>query len=267
MQAPPWRERLRLFWWRRFDYILVYTDQEAKQLRTHGFGRKRVIGMNNGLDQQEIDRVSGHWGERALEEWRRQRGLDGHVQVLSCARLEPKNEFDLWLTAMPAVMSRHPSLLWCVIGDGRERAALERRARELGVADHVRWLGAVTDEAELAPWFLTSRLLVHPAGIGLTLLHAFGYGLPVVTHDEPAAHNPEIAAFLPGETGLAYRRGDAASLADAVSRCLEDDVARHRMGERERRIAREEYNVDVMAERWARMTTEAAAGVRAAPGS
>src|SRR5439155_6672500 len=127
--------------------------------------------------------------------------------------------------------------------------ALEARARQLGIGEHVRWLGSVFDEPELAPWFLSSRLLVHPSGIGLTLLHAFGYGLPVVTQDDASAQMPEFDAFVPGETGILYRSGNISDLVDAVCRCLSDDAARRRMARRAQQIARERYNIDQMTER------------------
>ena len=40
-------------------------------------------------------------------------------------------------------------------------------------------LGSIYDEIELAPWFLTADAFVYPENIGLSILHAFGYGLPV----------------------------------------------------------------------------------------
>ena len=257
--AGPLTERLRLWWWRWFDNVFVYTDGEARWLKARGFERQHVVGMNNGLDQRSIDEAAAGWDQQRLAAWRQREGVAERTQVLSCARLEPKNRFDIWLAAMPAVISRHPDLLWCVIGDGPERQGLEARARQLGVATHVRWLGTIFDEPGLAPWFLSSHLLVHPAGIGLTLLHAFGYGLPVVTHDDSGTQMPEFDAFVPGETGLLYRRGDVASLATAVCQCLADEPARLRMTERVREIARNQRNVQVMAERFADMARHAEA--------
>ncbi len=254
-------ERLRLWWWRRFQNLFVYTDHEARWLRDHrGFRRHHVVGMNNGLDQRRIDEAAAAWDDRRLAAWRERQGVAGRTQVLSCTRLGPKNRFDLWLEAMPAVIFRHPDLSWCVIGDGPERPSLEAQARKLGIESNVRWLGQILEEEELAPWFVSSRLLVHPAAIGLTLFHAFGYGLPVITHDDRATQGPEFAAFVEGETGLLYRGADVASLADAVCRCLADEAARCRMGTRARQIAREDYNVHVMAERFVAMAKRAGAG-------
>ena len=253
-------ERVRLWWWRTSDNLLVYTDREVRWLRARGFGRQHIVGMNNGLDQTHIDEVAAAWDDRSLATWREQSAVTGRTQVLSCARLDPKNRFDVWWSSLSQVISRYPDLLWCVVGDGPGRDALEAQARRLGVADHVRWLGTIVDESELAPWFLTSRILVHPDGIGLSLLHAFGYALPVVTQGDAATHGPEFDAFTAGDTGLRYDRGDATSLADAVCRLLSDESGRRRMGDNARRIAREQYNVDVMVSRFVEMARHAEAG-------
>jgi glycosyltransferase involved in cell wall biosynthesis len=123
-------------------------------------------------------------------------------------------------------------------------------------------VGPLFEEPSLAPWFLGSEWLVHPAGIGLTLLHAFGYGLPVVTSDNAEVQMPEFDAFSAGETGLLYRDGDAASLAATVCRGLEDEPARQRMRRRVREIARDDYNIRVMVERFAAIARHAASASR-----
>jgi glycosyltransferase involved in cell wall biosynthesis len=256
--AARWSERVRLSWWRWFHHLFVYTDGEAARLKARGFTTHHIVGMNNGLDQRRIDAAAREMTPERLVAWRTEQGLDGRTVILSCARLEAKNAFAAWLEAMPALVRDYPDLVWCVIGDGVERQRLERQAASLGLADHVRWLGTMTDDGELAPWFLTSRLLVHPGAIGLTLLHAFGFGVPVVTSDDAMHHGPEFDAFVDGETGRLFPPGSISGLADAVRRCLEDGDARTRMAARGRQIARDTYNVDVMADRFASMALAAA---------
>ena len=249
--ANPFTERLRLGWWRWFRHLYVYTDGEAARLKARGFTKHNIVGMNNGLDQRRIDAEAREWTPDRLAAWRTRQGLDGRTLILSCARLEAKNRFDTWLEAIPALLGDHPNLIWGVIGDGVERERLERQASALGLADRIRWVGEVTDDSELAPWFLSSRLLVHPSSIGLTLLHAFGFGVPVVTDDAASWHGPEFDAFEDGRTGRTFPHGSVSGLADAVRRCLADAEALQRMAARGRQIAREAYNIDVMAERFA----------------
>jgi glycosyltransferase involved in cell wall biosynthesis len=257
-RANRWTERLRLAWTAGFTHIFLYTDAEVRALRRKGFTRQNLTAMNNGLDQAKIDRAIEAWDRSHLELWQSANGLTGRMVLLSCTRLEPKNRFDLMVSALGRVVQAAPNVVWCIIGSGRERDRLAALAEEAGVGDRVRFLGEMYDERELAPWFLSAHLFVHPAAIGLSILHAFGYGLPVVTHGAAEHHGPEFGAFEDGRTGLAFREDDATNLAEVVVRLLRDDAGRVAMKQRAQDVARHDYNVDVMVRRFAELAREAA---------
>lgn len=251
-------ETVRLCWLRLFRYLFLYNDAEVAFLRGRGFARQFMLGMNNGLDQKLIDATAASWSHQVLAKWRREQGAAGRSILLSCARLEPKNDFGLALEAFQAVAERVPSALWCIIGAGVEEGNLRAAVRSRGLDAQVRFLGELYDEAKLAPWFLSADLLVHPASIGLSLMHAFGYGLPVVTHGNAATHYPEFAAFEEGRTGRAFIEGDSQSLAATILDLLRDEHTRKKMRVECLRVARSQYNVDIMTERFVRMAFTAA---------
>jgi glycosyltransferase involved in cell wall biosynthesis len=140
-----------------------------------------------------------------------------------------------------------------VLGDGPERKQLEDRARQRGISQAIQWRGPLYDEDSLAPWFMSSAVLVHPGAVGLTLLHAFGYGLPVVTHDERSQQMPEIAALGDGSNGVLFRQGDVKSLAETLLGVLRAPELRSHLSEAALRTAREEFNTAVMAQRFSEM--------------
>ncbi|MGB8299267.1 MAG: glycosyltransferase family 4 protein [Polyangia bacterium] len=251
--SAPHLEAMRLAWWRLFRYLFVYTDEEVAYLRTRGFSRQVILGMNNGLDQSRIEAASARWTPERLKDWRSQMGLDGKTVVLSCARLLPRNRFDLVVDALPALVTANPNLVWSVLGGGPEQKNLERQASARGVSKAIRWNGPLHDEDRLAPWFLSSAVLVHPGAIGLTLLHAFGYGLPVVTHDERARHGPEIAALEDGQSGVLFRYGDVDSLRGTIAGILGAPTRRATLGQGALATARERFNTARMAERFTEM--------------
>ncbi len=243
-------ERLRLRWWQVFDRLLVYTDQEAVSLEEQGFANGQVIGLNNGLDQKQIDDAKLLWPAERLASWQKQYGIFERPVLLSVARLDKKNRFDQVIEILPRLLQAQPNLIWIVIGDGVELDSLQSQAAQNGVADHIRWLGSIYDEDALTPWFLSSDLLVHPGAIGLTLMHAFGYALPVITHDNPARQMPEIAALQNGVNGLIFAENNIDSLYETVALLLSDGELRHYLGENALQTVRTEYNVDVMVERF-----------------
>lgn len=243
-------ENLRLFWSRIFKYIYVYTDSEVQFLRDKGFKEQYIIGMNNGLNQKKIDAAILEWNKEKVEDWRRMNGFADSILLLSCSRLDPKNRYDLIIYALPIILKKFPNLIWAVIGSGVEEEKLKELVKEKGLKDKVTFVGEIYGEAELSPWFLSSELFIHPAAVGLSLLHSFGYGLPLITNGNKHLHNPEYAAFENGLTGLNYIENNYEDLALMVIKLLEDDETRTEMKKYTQKIAREKYNSEVMSERF-----------------
>lgn len=243
-------ENLRLFWSRIFKFIYVYTDAEADFLREKGFKNQYIVGMNNGLNQRKIDAAILEWNKERLENWRETNGLADSILVLSCSRLDPKNKYELIIQALPLMLEKYPNLIWCVIGKGVEEEKLVDLVAEKGLMKNVRFVGEVYIESELTPWFLSSELFIHPAAVGLSLLHAFGYGLPLITNGNKNLHNPEYAAFEDGLTGLNYIENNVEDLASVIIKLLGDNETRAKMKMYTQKIAREKYNSEVMANRF-----------------
>lgn len=246
----PGRQRLRLAWTRAFDRLLVYSDAEVSLLRQLGFTTPHLRAINNGLNQDAIDAASQAWDASRLRHWQAEAGLDGRQIVLSSARLEHKNKFEQVVEVVARLAAERPQLLWCVIGDGAAREALQRQVAERGLQAHVRWLGAMHGEDRLAPWFLSAQALVHPGAIGLSLLHAFGYGLPVVTHSNALTHGPEFAAMRDGEHGVLYPEDDVDGLARALQAVLDQPALRSAQSAACLARVHQDYNTRTMAERF-----------------
>jgi glycosyltransferase involved in cell wall biosynthesis len=93
-----------------------------------------------------------------------------------------------------------------IIGDGEVRPKLEARARELGVAERVRFTGRVSDE-ELRRTLTEASVFAMPSRAELqsiATMEALASGLPVVAADAMAL--PHLVH--PGENGYLYQPGD-----------------------------------------------------------
>lgn len=117
-----------------------------------------------------------------------------------------------------------PSLT--VIGDGPERPALDALARQVGIADRVRFTGVLAGEALVAE-LNAHRVLVVPSvweePFGVVVLEGLACGLvPVVAR---SGGLPEAA----GRAGIVVPKGDATALADGLARVLHDTGERQRL--------------------------------------
>ncbi|WP_240048318.1 glycosyltransferase [Crenalkalicoccus roseus] len=138
----------------------------------------------------------------------------GAPRLLALGRLHPNKGFDLLLRAMPLLPGAHLFLA----GEGGERAALERLARELGVADRVAFLGWRQDPGAL---LAACDVFVCPSRhepLGNVVLEAWSAARPVVA---AAAQGP-TELIRDGETGLLVPREAPEALAAAIAGLLAD---------------------------------------------
>lgn len=251
--ANRFTESIRLKWTSWHKNIFVYTDKEVETLRKNGWLKQHIIGMNNGLDQRMIDCEKSKWTTEKLNHWKLSNKLNDSVVLLSIARLIPKNKFEYIINALPIIVSKIPNIKWVLVGSGSEEDNLKNLTKEKGLLDYVNFEGAIYREEELAPYFLSADLFVHPSSIGLSIMHAFGYGLPVIVDGDEPNHGPEYGTFVNLETGMNYEVGNVKNLAEVILKLLDSPNDISRMRKNVVKIAREKYNVDIMVDRFVTM--------------
>jgi glycosyltransferase involved in cell wall biosynthesis len=126
-----------------------------------------------------------------------------------------------------------------VVGDGQDEAYL-RRFRDAvaasGRAADIE-MRPVVPEAALPALFAAHDIYLFPSlyePFSLTLIHALACGIPTVA--SRAGGNPEIVEH--GRTGLLFRRGDAAGLAQEVARLAREPALRARISRQAQAAAR-----------------------------
>ena len=144
-----------------------------------------------------------------------------------------------------------------IIGDGPERAALERGIRDSGLGTRVETRGRVSDE-ELRATYASSDVLVLPSildargdteGLGVVLLEAMSYGVPVVASDIGG-----ITDIVEHDTsGLLVPPGDPAALAQALERLARDPALASRLGSVGERRVRSAFGWPEIMAKWQRL--------------
>jgi phosphatidylinositol alpha-1,6-mannosyltransferase len=149
------------------------------------------------------------------------RSTDGTLTLISVCRLQKstrrKNVAGV-LRALPLVKNEI-RLKYVVCGDGDDRIALERLARELKLDDVVEFVGHVDDDA-LLRLYRHADLFVLPVtasdtdveGFGIVYLEAAASGLPVLC----SAAGGALDAVRDGETGIVLTSAEPADIARGI---------------------------------------------------
>ncbi|TQV81927.1 glycosyltransferase [Denitrobaculum tricleocarpae] len=135
--------------------------------------------------------------------------------LLALGRLHPAKALDVLIRAL-AIETR--PYLW-IGGEGVLKTELEGLARELGVADRVRFLGWRNDKAAL---FGAADICAFPSRVepfGNVVLDAWGYGKPLVA----AASTGPADLVRDNEDGLLVPIDDAPALAAGIGRVIDEE--------------------------------------------
>lgn len=219
--------RLRMLSFRSADAGLFYGPRGRERFVSAGIDPRKLFVAPNAIDQSPIAAARERWSQgSALASFRREQGIDGARVMLFLSRLEPEKMPMMAVDALLRLRKDVPDLRLAFIGEGSERPALERRIRDEGLEGTVRLVGALYEDSAIAPWAMSADLLIHPGALGLSIFHAFGYGLPVVTTDSAAIQMPEVECLEHGRNGLAYRHGSLDDLVACCARILGDRAMR-----------------------------------------
>jgi glycosyltransferase involved in cell wall biosynthesis len=162
----------------------------------------------------------------------------------------------LAVETLPHVVARLPKAWLVFAGDERIPSGLlgrlERRARELGVGDRVRFLGFIPT-AQMPHVYAAADLQLHVAlgePFGMVLTEAMAMGKPVVTLDSDGPAD----IVENGVTGrIVASPGRAEEIAQAVVEILSQPAQARAMGEAGRRVAHEKYGAQLLADRLERI--------------
>jgi len=219
--------------------------------------RDAVLPLGAALSRFEmilygVDPAALRPDSTGVVELRRRLAIDDTAGVILCVgRMVPKKGFDVLIRALAEPVLQGQPVVAVMVGEGDDKALWQALARDLGVAERVRWVGSVPKTA-IGRYYNMADLLAMPSvsrpadGLNVCVLDAMSCARPVVA--TPVAGNP--LAVIPGVTGLIVPEQEPAALAAAVAALLGDPALRRQMAAAARRRIEEELGWPQLARRY-----------------
>lgn len=231
--------KLRIKLMKLASTVLVYTDKEKEKLSLIN-----CFALNNGLDSSEI--------KECIKNLPTGRTIRASIfNLVFVGRITEKANFDLLLKSMSKV-NKNVHLNVIGTGDGIEH--FKAISKTLGIDKRVFWHGPIFDEIEIAKVMLSSHAFVYTGSVGLSLIHAFNYGLPAIVHSNAAYHMPEFSAFEDGVNGVAFEENSIQDLSIKINQLSTLDKAKYKkMSNNAFETVAHSYNVDDMVDRFSTM--------------
>ena len=172
-----------------------------------------VVVQQAGVAAQRLDVI-----ENGIDLTRFSPGdASAHSIVLAVGRLTRQKGFDVLLEAV-----RSAPVPTCIVGEGEDRAELERRSVGLPVS-LPGW------RADIRPVLAEAAVMVIPSrweGFGLVAVEAMASGVPVI------ASRVDGLVEVVGDAGVLVPPGDPAALSSAIHSLLADNTRRKEIARR-----------------------------------
>ncbi len=206
--------------------VAVSGAVKAFCVQERGLDPERVTVLPNGVQPAAPPTPE------ELAQWRAALRVPARARLVgSATRFYPVKGVRYLLEAMPQVVQAIPDAHLVLWGDGPEREAFEARARELGIAERIRFAGYQPDAARRLALLDCFALPSLSEGFPFVLLEALIAGRPVVS--TRVGGIPEVVRD--GEVVL-VEPANADALAYGITRVLSDAALAERLRRASQRV-------------------------------
>ncbi len=188
--------------------VLVRSESLARAVGQLGCPAAKIRLHRTGIPLAEIPFRPRTWPN------------DGAWKFLQAGRLIEKKGLRTSLRTFAVFQGKNPSAVFTIAGEGPMQEELQSLARELGVAEQVRFAGFLA-QARLRELFYQSHLFLHPSELGAdgnqegvpnAMLEAMASGLPVFA----TKHGGIPEAIETGVSGVLVAERDDPALGSAL---------------------------------------------------
>jgi N-acetyl-alpha-D-glucosaminyl L-malate synthase BshA len=209
------------------------------------FLREKTL-TNFSIKNKEIDVIPNFidttFYKRCVDcDVRRQYAPNGEKILMHVSNFRPVKRVTDTVRVLHEVLKSVPAKL-ILVGDGPERSDAERLSRELGIAEHVRFLGKQTGLPQILSAADVFLLPSQSESFGLAALEAMSCEVPVVATSSGGI--PEVIAH--GETGYIAEIGDTERMAKYTIELLTNEKKHKRFAEASRKRAVEEFETKLL---------------------
>jgi len=218
--ANRFREKYILFFLKKADHIITFSQKGKEYLTQKDIAKEKITIAPNTLNTER-------WVERAKsidrEIERKKYGYSrSDTVLLFSGRLYEEKRLMSILEMMKRIQQEYDelSIYLHVIGDGEEYLSATSFVERENIKNTL-FHGSIFDEERVSEIFLVADIFVMPSSIGLAIIHAFCFALPMIT-EESTSHGPEIQYLKEGENGYMLKKDDEQGWVEIVLKLHHD---------------------------------------------
>ena len=251
-------------WWAKvfpFNFAMGYIGATVDYLTYLGqFTQQAISRALSAIDAQHMVKIApgidvDHFFPRDATSLRKELKLDNKRVIVSVGRLVHRKGQDHLIQALPQILRSVPDAHLLMVGQGPYREHLEKLVQQLGLKDHVSFIGRIQYD-QLPEYICAGDVFAMPSrsrffgleveGLGIVYLEASACGLPVIAGASGGAPD----AVLDGVTGFVVDGQNNQEIATAAIALLSDLEQAKKMGAAGREWIVENWRWEIWSQRF-----------------
>ncbi len=208
---------------RKADAYICYTDGIKQELAAI-INPEKLFVARNSLDTDTLFQIRSQLECSGKKKIKEALGLEKKFYLCFIGRLLNSKRADQVLEVYRKLRQHIHDTGLIIIGDGPEKKKLLAYA-EKDKQGNVIFTGEITDWEISSRYLYCSDVILIPQSAGLAINHAFSFGLPVITQENPTHgpfHGPEIEYITNKQTGFICAHGDIDQMAACAKQVIEN---------------------------------------------
>ncbi|WP_341221448.1 glycosyltransferase [Polaribacter atrinae] len=199
------------------DKIFLYGNYAKELMINEGFDDDKLVVIYNSLNYES--QLNIRKTLKTTDIYNNYFKNDSPV-LIYIGRIQKVKRLDLLIEAMKVLKDKNIETNLVVIGGNNDDKDFINLINNVGLKDNV-WLhGPCYDERVIGEFLYNANVCVSPGNVGLTAMHSFAYGTPVITHNNFKNQMPEFEAIKPGVTGDFFKENDVHDLSLSISKFI-----------------------------------------------
>jgi 1,2-diacylglycerol 3-alpha-glucosyltransferase len=240
------KQKYVMFFLNLGDSIIVFSDKGKDFLISNGTSKHKIFVAPNSLDTKKIISQKNNVDvNHVYEDYLKIFEIDDDTKIiLFSGKLYKEKKVENAIKAFKLINREIPNSKLVIIGDGEELTNLKNMISPLQ-DKNILFLGEVFDEKLLNIWFTNAHVYLMPGVVGLSIIHAFCYGLPFITEDI-IGHGPEIQFLKNGINGYLLKENNIEEMSQCVIELLMNETKRISFSQQALLTAQKEGDIENM---------------------
>lgn len=198
---------------------MTYSRKGAQMLYALGYDLNKVFVVGTAIDEKKIINIKKILfnKKKIFEKLKKKYHNLNKTIVLQVVRMSKiKNPLLIIEAANYLIKIKKKNISFVIVGKGELFNDFKILIKKYSLEKNFIILGEIYNENILAKWFFLANCFVVPSCIGLSLHHAFAYGVPVISDDSKIYQSSESEILKNRINGLTYKSFNAKDLANKI---------------------------------------------------